>query len=322
MRSKVIFSLFVLLSFFCCGVFGQPNGITQNPPISSANTVIPSSANLPPADALLLQQAKEEQEKEKAAIEALANLPQGLVSAPSNLPNAPSSDNLVQNAGPQFLPQPQAQTQTPAQPFTPQPSPNLQITPPPSQPQIQSSSPQEQTQIQTLVESVTALEATVMGMQKQFEALNQYAQGLEGRINKLEQELQKVEVSNQSKELEAPQVKDYVGYFFLKLWPKQSVKFGVLALIALIFLAGWRVSARRSRKIKKNPDEASHEKSDTEAEYDFMQGATGIDARLNLARAYVAMDKKQEAHNLLEEILVKGDDKQKKEAENLIRKIS
>ena len=58
-----------------------------------------------------------------------------------------------------------------------------------------------------------------------------------------------------------------------------------------------------------------------EIEYDFLASKESIPAKLDLARTYIDMSDKKAASKVLKEIMKKGDDKQKKEAEALLEQI-
>lgn len=56
----------------------------------------------------------------------------------------------------------------------------------------------------------------------------------------------------------------------------------------------------------------------SQGEYDLMNSTEGIPAKLNLARAYIEMENKGEAHNILQEVLKQGNEAQQKEAKILL----
>lgn len=56
----------------------------------------------------------------------------------------------------------------------------------------------------------------------------------------------------------------------------------------------------------------------SQGEYDLMNSTEGIPAKLNLARAYIEMGNKGEAHNILQEVLKQGNEAQQKEAKILL----
>lgn len=61
---------------------------------------------------------------------------------------------------------------------------------------------------------------------------------------------------------------------------------------------------------------------DTRGEYDFMGSSEGIPAKLDLARAYIAMEDFNAARQTLSEILGEGDATQRQEARALLKKMN
>ena len=56
-------------------------------------------------------------------------------------------------------------------------------------------------------------------------------------------------------------------------------------------------------------------------EYDFMSGPEGLTTKIDLARVYIDMGDKDRARELLGEVMVSGDDEQKRSAEEMLAKI-
>lgn len=92
---------------------------------------------------------------------------------------------------------------------------------------------------------------------------------------------------------------------------------GAIFLLAMGFLVGASLRSRRPAK----EDSASSPKKvqieSPEEEYDFMNTAQAIPAKLNLARSYIAMNDFVQAKAILKTVLVSGDDLQKREARAL-----
>lgn len=92
-----------------------------------------------------------------------------------------------------------------------------------------------------------------------------------------------------------------------------SVFFALFALLLVsLFFSAWWIW----------PKGSSAPTASTESEYDFMGSVEAIPAKLDLARAYVAMGDKPAAEAALKEVLAKGDPKQKKAAEGLLTKLA
>ena len=61
--------------------------------------------------------------------------------------------------------------------------------------------------------------------------------------------------------------------------------------------------------------------TDTEQEYDFMGSKEAVPAKLDLARAYVAMQDYQQAKTVLKEVLEQGSADQKQTAQLVLQRI-
>ena len=59
----------------------------------------------------------------------------------------------------------------------------------------------------------------------------------------------------------------------------------------------------------------------TEEEYDFMGSPEGVSAKLDLARAYLAMQDYQQMREVLQAVLQQGNSQQKQQAQDLLDKI-
>ncbi len=65
-------------------------------------------------------------------------------------------------------------------------------------------------------------------------------------------------------------------------------------------------------------DTAELDLSDLDADLDFLSGTDESETKLDLARAYIDMDDKDGAKEILQEVLEEGTDKQKQDAGNLL----
>lgn len=105
----------------------------------------------------------------------------------------------------------------------------------------------------------------------------------------------------------------------LESW-SEYVNFEVALIIfglVIVLLIGWGWHHHHSKKKAPLP-EASSSTESTQGEYDLMNSAEGIPAKLNLARAYIEMGNKSEAQNILQEVLKQGNEEQQKEAKALL----
>lgn len=108
---------------------------------------------------------------------------------------------------------------------------------------------------------------------------------------------------------------------------KQNIAVIVLALLVLIL--GTFLFAKRRKSVKATnieqsvvPLKTEKRMDDTISEYDFMGSSEGISAKLDLVRAYIAMEDYVAARESLAAILNEGNDDQRREANALLNKIS
>lgn len=91
---------------------------------------------------------------------------------------------------------------------------------------------------------------------------------------------------------------------------------GGIAVLVILLLV-WIFWPRK----KKLPSSIQQKETDTEAEYDYMGSNESIPAKLNLARAYIAMEDYAAARQALEEVAKHGNPEQKQQAEDLRKEI-
>lgn len=266
----------------------------------------------------------------------LENSPQNLATSPSSMPFKPTSDNLKSlgfkplknDASGQDInnvaTQAEQQTPQPMQVLIPavQPAPNL-----PAVSNLSSSASQQamddiRNDQQMLQQRLTAIEGSSNTLQKQIAILGQYVIGLDEQISQMRSQLQKlnqVQTDSQFKPgtSEAKtQSTGITGYIQNQLLAKSWFRL-ILAVIAVaILLFFWDIFYRRREKKMPQITEGIKE------EYDFMSGEEGVAARLNLARAYVDMGNNQAAEQILKEVMARGNETQKAEAEKLLQKIA
>ena len=106
----------------------------------------------------------------------------------------------------------------------------------------------------------------------------------------------------------------------------QYALYGLAGIVVLLIVLSL---VRRGRKSKLVPVTAApdlsekivNKEDDTRGEYDFMGSSEGIPAKLDLARAYIAMEDFTAARETLTEILAEGSEAYRLEAKNLLNKI-
>jgi FimV-like protein len=163
---------------------------------------------------------------------------------------------------------------------------------------------QYQAEVTDLIQNNKDLQDQIAELQQQENLLLQQISNLQDKVNKLNQPSQfTMWVDPYIKYLQ-----QYLGEtgFYLSL-----VGVAVILLFFIWWVWPWR---KRYAKIE-------GEEWDIESEYDFMGSQEGVPAKLDLARAYIDMDNKDEAQKILTEILKQGNAEQQSEAKDLLEKI-
>ena len=107
----------------------------------------------------------------------------------------------------------------------------------------------------------------------------------------------------------------------------QYVLYAILALLLIIILmlvtrrSGFQMRAVAEPRSSSSAANDGRDTGDTEDEYDFMGSEEAIPAKLDLARAYVAMEDYKSARKVLEQIAKIGNKDQQTEAREMLLKI-
>lgn len=98
---------------------------------------------------------------------------------------------------------------------------------------------------------------------------------------------------------------------------------GSIVVILLAMIVGLTYSLFRQKPSPQTSPKPQKTKplDDEEDEYDFINSAEGIPAKLNLARAYIEMENRESALKILEEVLAEGSQEHKNLATKLIKYI-
>lgn len=88
----------------------------------------------------------------------------------------------------------------------------------------------------------------------------------------------------------------------------------ILAISAVVLSLIYLLFRRRSTS-------GHAESTSAKDEYNIMENQEGVSAKLNLARAYIAMGKNTEAQTLLQEVLANGKPTEQNDARELLKKI-
>ncbi|MDF1653717.1 MAG: hypothetical protein P1U34_01280 [Coxiellaceae bacterium] len=101
-------------------------------------------------------------------------------------------------------------------------------------------------------------------------------------------------------------------------WGPSSFYAGLGASAALLLMLAWFAWPKN----KLQPKPVARSSSDDQAEYDFMATSEAIPAKLDLARAYLAMEDYASAKGVCAEVFRKGDEQQKQQAQTILAEIT
>lgn len=167
--------------------------------------------------------------------------------------------------------------------------------------------------IQSLIEKDTLLEAKLSQLGQVLSMLSQEVNQLGSQIKTAQAQLSGDGVS--TKALPMQPMKQNA------MW-MQYTQFGIFGLLVLIivlllFRRGGHVKVARARHTE---DEVSNT-DDIKDEYDFMGSDEATPAKLDLARAYLAMEDYKAAKKVLDEVMKTGNEQQRAEARKMLAKI-
>ncbi|KPJ68057.1 MAG: hypothetical protein AMJ43_01220 [Coxiella sp. DG_40] len=146
--------------------------------------------------------------------------------------------------------------------------------------------------------------------------LNQQNMALQNQIQQLQQRVN--ELHNNIIQLKKlPQFSLLLNKYI------KNIRFAKVEYLPLIFFAIatllfiiWLILYRRKKMIQQIIIS-----DDTKSEYDFMSSKEGIQAKIDLAHAYIDMGDKENARRVLNEIIAKGKISQRSEAKKLLKQI-
>jgi len=257
--------------------------------------------------------------------------------------NPPAGANQGNKTVEPFPGEPQA-PQGPSAPTIQQPSPPQPMLPPgpPEIPNIVTPPGDAERQQQKLQQQVKELVEQQQQQQVQLEEFG-------GLIANLQQQITQIATSFQILQVKMSRQKTPHNAFLRRLHKVDvslSSEIKLIMLVALMLLSlivGAMLRGRRqvpqhkvaSTSSEKTARSRSHSKSkskaqpaaedapldDTASEYDFMGSSEAIPAKLDLARAYIAMEDYVAAKRTLKEIAAEGNAQQQQEAKDLLESI-
>ena len=163
---------------------------------------------------------------------------------------------------------------------------------------------QELTQDQGKTEkSITALQQQEKNLTAQLHQVENKVSGLSTQTSTLNQLVS----ANWQEKLIPYHTKNNAVWWFIAI---------ALFLIILLWIPmPERTNARRQEPVLNADD------PEVKDEYDFMNSAEAMPAKLDLARAYIDMDDHFSAEQVLKDILAKGDDKQRQHAKKMMEEL-
>ena len=195
---------------------------------------------------------------------------------------------------------------------------NTNVSSPSSPVPAPQSSPNAQMLSNQLAATITAAEDYQNQLKIQLQQLKEQNTDLKQQLMSVQEKLATVSAEVASRQMAIPQtVSEQPGLFqwifsFFNLNNSMIDMHLAVGLMVLgLLLLAWLLWYRRPKLI----DEAEQEVGDDE--YDFMGSDEAIPAKLDLARAYIEMEKKDEAKKVLEEVTTKGSRAQKQEARKI-----
>ncbi|MCH9770752.1 MAG: hypothetical protein K0U12_07730 [Gammaproteobacteria bacterium] len=184
---------------------------------------------------------------------------------------------------------------------------------------------------QRVDEKLTALNTRNQFLQQRLEKLVMAMSLLNQEIEKLSQKLHmnqeassNVQTQLTSANIAAPMTTHYSWQERLTQRFGQSASYivvGSILLVFIILLLLFRLALRRRQGATESVTSDATQ-DDTKTEYDFLNTQEAIPAKLDLARAYIAMEDYNSAKTALNEVLKHGNDEQKKAAQQLFNQLT
>ena len=159
-------------------------------------------------------------------------------------------------------------------------------------------------------DKLKAMQSIIMAHQAHLAGLSNTIHALQAQIGQLQGSLnQQSHAVNQISSSLLPWV--VIQNHFEKYWLWYLL--GLFALLSL--LAIWLFGAEKSTETVSPPS------AESQQEYDFMGSPEGVSAKLDLARAYLAMQDFSQMKNVLSEVLSKGNVEQRETAQSLLKQM-
>lgn len=174
-----------------------------------------------------------------------------------------------------------------------------------------------------LAATITAAENYQKQLKSQLLDLQQQNVALKQQLNAVQEKLTMVSAEVASRQtspkkivpVESAGISQWIASLNLDN-PMIDMRLAIGLIVLGLLLLAWLFWYHRPKLIEETDQE-----NDDEDEYDFMGSDEAIPAKLDLARAYIEMSKKDEAIKILEEVAIKGDAAQKQEAQQIRKQL-
>ncbi len=175
---------------------------------------------------------------------------------------------------------------------------------------------QEQTmyaeeQIQLLKQALASLSNKIQGLSSAYAKLNVQVQQLQLDFSSSQVKLKPIELG----------VWQSFGHYVSSFPATMLLAIIILLLLVLLYLILLPRKSLSTTSTSALKTENASDDQDTEQEYDFMGSKEGVPAKIDLARAYVAMQDYQQAKQVLDDVLAKGNNEQRQAAQAILNSI-
>lgn len=190
---------------------------------------------------------------------------------------------------------------------------------------------QQQTdqRIDVLNQEHTVLQGKLAQLSQVLSILNQEVTQLNQQISHAQKELATNLTPAQEQQHKAMPLGSHFAHTIENSKTTQYILYAILVLLLIVIMmliprrGGYKLQAITETGGTGSGTNAANEpnESDTRDEYDFMNSEEAIPAKLDLARAYMAMEDYKSARKVLDQVGKNGNDEQKAEAKGMLDKI-
>lgn len=244
---------------------------------------------------------------------AMQDLTDTVASQPQQLP--PAVENPLQTATPTPTPTAPSVESAPMPPSSMMPSSGMPQQE--SQPPIPTTSITNETLAQpsaSITQEIT--EPVLKNFNDRLVVLETQHAALHAQLVQMEERINSLNAKLGSGEQKMPEVinrlKNYLG-------PQLFMVVSTVVIIVFLLLLVYIITPKRKKSVAVSYPQGEY--SEKEQEFDLMKGAEGVEAKLNLARAYIEMGQGSKAQGILNDVLLHGNDNEQKEAKTLLDKI-